>query len=77
MFLKLDKCRAFFETWLLVAQDIWQYKEARKSIHVYTNQALVYCANINFQLRGSPGRKDVSSQDCESLVMQGLRRQEC
>ncbi len=65
MFLKLDKCRALFKNWLLVAQDLWWDKKARKSICV--NQALVYYVKIIFQLRSAPGRKDASSQDCGSL----------
>ncbi len=54
-----------FKTWLLVAQDLWWDKEARKKI--YVNQASVYCGKIISQLRGAPGRKDVPSQDCGSL----------
>ncbi len=65
VFLNLDKCRALFKTWLLVAQDLWWDKEARKSI--YVNWASVYCIKIIFQVRGAPCRKDASSQDCRSL----------
>ncbi len=45
-------------------------QKARKSI--YINQALVYYVKIIFLLRGAPGHKDASSQECGSLSCKDL-----
>ncbi len=45
-----------------VAQSLVRQKSQEK--HLYVNWVLVYCIKIIFQLRGAPGRKDASSQDC-------------
>ena len=49
----------------LIADGLWGETEARKS--VYVKKASVYCIKVISQLRGAPGRKEASSQDCGSL----------